>query len=233
VAREANPSVGRLARVIAALPNGMVVLPGYDPRLPDDAWEASDETHPQAGIANLLGAIGARREEILHLAAAPSALPAGRVSLLSRALLPAACLSQWQNPAPLDTTGLFRLEARDEQEDATAIAMILRETLEIPGQTAALITPDRGLALRVTAALHRFGVSADDSAGEQLIDTPPAVYLRLLSRAAAAEFAPLPLLALLKHPLTAAGDRPEICRDHTRKLERAALRGPRPPPCGH
>ena len=70
---------------------------------------------------------------------------------------------------------------------------------------AALVTPDRDLAGRVATELLRYGVVADDSAGEPLADTPPAVFLRLLARAVAEELAPVPLLALLKHPLAAAG----------------------------
>ncbi len=229
VARDVDPATGRLARTVAGLPNGLVILPGYDPDLPDAAWDALDDSHNQSGIARLLTAIGARREEIT-VVNARSDVPSGRAALLSRALLPAACLADWQDSAPSDTAGLFRLAAQDEQADATAIAMILRDALETPGQTAALVTPDRGLAVRVTAALQRFGITADDSAGEPLADTPPAILLRLLARAAVSEYAPLPLLALLKHPLTAAGEPPEICRDHVRRLERAALRGPRPPP---
>jgi ATP-dependent helicase/nuclease subunit B len=226
VAREANPALTRLASTIAGLPNGLLVVPGYDPTLSDAAWEALDDSHGQSGIAQLLGGIGARRAEIQQLGSPPGA----RTALLSRALLPAACLTDWQNPAPLDTTGLFRLQAPDEQADATAIAMILRQALETPGTSTALITPDRGLAIRVTAALKRFGITADDSAGESLAATPPAILLRLAARAAAAAFAPLPLLALLKHPLTAAGLPPERCREAARRLEVAALRGPRPPP---
>ncbi len=229
VARDADPATGRLARVVAGLPNGVLLLPGYDFGLSDAAWETLDDSHNQAGIAGLLGAIGARRDEILRLDA-PSAAPAGRAALLSRALLPAACLTDWQSAPAVPVTGLYRLAARDEQEDATAIAMILRDALEEPGRTAALVTPDRGLAMRVAAALRRFGVAADDSAGETLADTPPSVFLRLLARAAAAEFAPVPLLALLKHPLLAAGEPPEIARAHARGLEVLALRGPRPSP---
>ncbi len=196
----------------------------------DGAWEALDDSHAQAGIKALVTAIGAAREDIARLAAPAAKTPAGRAALLSRALLPAAQLGDWQHKTPLNIQNLSRLEAQDEAQDATAIAMILRDALEVPGRTAALITPDRGLAARVTAALKRFGVTADDSAGEKLLDTPPSLLLRLLARAAAAEYAPLPLLALLKHPLTALGLAPEQCRDHAKNLERLALRGPRPAP---
>jgi ATP-dependent helicase/nuclease subunit B len=230
VGRNATPALARLARVIAGLPQGLVILPDYDPHLDDASWDALDDSHPQSATARLLAALGARREEILQLPAAASQVPPGRAALLATALLPAATLNLWRNPATPDTSGLFRLTARDEAEDATAIAMILRDALETPGQTAALITPDRALAARVAAILPRFGVLADDSAGEPLADTPPATLLRLLARAAAAAFAPVPLLALLKHPLTAAGLPPDLCRRNARSLERMALRGQRPPP---
>ena len=76
--------------------------------------------------------------------------------------------------------------------------------------------------------LLRYGVVADDSAGEKLSDTPPAVFLRLLVSAVAEELAPVPLLALLKHPLAAAGLSPAACRAAARAMELACLRGPRP-----
>ncbi len=239
VAREASPALARLARVIATLPQGAIIFPDYDPDIPPEAFDAIEDNHPQSGIARLLAAIGARREEILPWFAPATAVPPGRAALLSSALLPAAALHHWQSPAaPPDTENLYRLTARDEAEEASAIALILRDALEITGcgaapknlRTAALITPDRALAKRVAAILVRFGIRADDSAGENLIDTPPGILLRLLASAAATEFAPIPLLALLKHPLTAAGLDPTMCRRQARALERAALRGPRPPP---
>jgi ATP-dependent helicase/nuclease subunit B len=56
------------------------------------------------------------------------------------------------------------------------------------------------------------------------------VFLRLLAETVAARLAPVPLLALLKHPLTGAGLSLSACREAARALEVAALRGPRPPP---
>jgi ATP-dependent helicase/nuclease subunit B len=222
--------LGRLAKTIAGLPQGAVILPGYDAAMPEAMWDEVDDTHAQAGIAKLLVDLGVRHEEIELWPGPTAAVPSGQRELMSMALLPGAHLTQWQTATTLNSSGLFRLAARDEHEEAIAIAMVLRDALEMPGRTAALITPDRGQAVRVAAALRRFGIIADDSAGEPMSDTPPAVFLRLLAQAAISEYAPLPLLALLKHPLTAAGEPPEICRDHARTLERAALRGPRPAP---
>jgi ATP-dependent helicase/nuclease subunit B len=230
VAREGNPALCRLARTVAGFERGLLLLPGYDAEFSDAAWDALDDGHAQAGIKAVLSAIGAGRGDVSRLPGPQAKTNAGRAALLSRALLPAAQLSDWQHKTSLNIQGLSRLEAQDEAQDATAIAMILRDALEVPGRTAALITPDRGLATRVTASLKRFGVTADDSAGEKLLDTPPSLLLRLLARAAAADYAPLPLLALLKHPLTALGLNPEQCRDYAKHLEIQALRGPRPAP---
>ncbi len=218
------PAVARLLRVVAAMPGGCVILPGLDPSI-DEAGELP-LSHPQAGLGALLGGLGARVGDV----AFPFGPPRGRMVALARALLPAGALAAWREPVPLDIAGLSRLEPADEQEEATAIALILRAALERPGARAALVTPDRALAGRVGAALLRFGVIADDSAGESLAETPPAVFLRLLAGAVDAELAPVALLSLLKHPLFAAGLPPAAARAAARALERAALRGPRPPP---
>ncbi|MGE4481746.1 double-strand break repair protein AddB [Acidocella sp.] len=230
VAAEGTPAIARMAEMVAGLPRGRLILPGFDTHLRAEAWAGIEESHAQGGIARLLADIGARLEEVEVLPAPPGLVPAGRSEVLSRALLPAAALSDWQNPAPLNLDGLTRLETGDEAQNALAIAMVLRQALQTPGKSAALITPDRALAARVGAALKRFGITADDSAGENLAVTPPAIFLRLLARAARENYAPLPLLALLKHPLATGNLPPQSFRDMARRLEKHALRGPRPPP---
>ncbi len=242
------PAVARLARVVARLPMGAVVLPGVDLGLSGAAWDALEPSHPQAGLRRLLHGLGATRGDVAvwpvfdepRLVSSSSAfadhdgegVPACRTGLLRRALLPGAALVDWQDERGEqgETAGLFRLDAADQQQEATAIALVLRQALERPGARAALVTPDRALAGRVASELLRWGVVADDSAGEPLADTPPAVFLRLLARAVAEELAPVPLLALLKHPLAGAGLAPAACRAAARALELACLRGPRPAP---
>jgi ATP-dependent helicase/nuclease subunit B len=155
---------------------------------------------------------------------------ASRTPALSLALLPARALHEWQQAGTEPVEGLSVLSTADQQEEAAAIALVLREALESPTATAALVTPDRELAGRVVTELLRHGVVADDSAGERLSDTPPAVFLRLLAQAVAEELAPVPLLALLKHPFAAAGMAPAAFRLTARRLELACLRGPRPSP---
>jgi ATP-dependent helicase/nuclease subunit B len=217
------PAVARLLRVVAKLANGAVVLPGLDTLMSEQAWEALGDGHPQAGLARLLHSLGATRGDVEPWASVTS----GRAATLSRSLLPAPALAEWRKAERPAIEGLSLLSTADQQEEATAIALVLRDALETSGATAALVTPDRDLAGRVATELLRYGVVADDSAGEPLSETPPAVFLRLLAQAVTEELAPVPLLALLKHPLCAAGLAPATCRAAARALELACLRGPR------
>ena len=225
------PAVAALLRRVALLSNGLVVLPGLDFALTNEIWAKKlDDSHPQAGLQTLLHGLGASRGDVTEWQK-----HGPRVALLSQALLPAEALQSWRQPAALhttalNTTGLHRLEAADPQEEAVAIALILRDALEQPGTRAALVTPDRSLAGRVAAELLRWGVIADDSAGEPLAQTPPAVFLRLLSAAVVDALSPVQLLALLGHPFAGAGLSPAACRQAARLLELQCLRGPRPMP---
>lgn len=223
------PAVARLLRVVARMPTGHVVLPQLDLGMDGEAWAGLEPSHAQAGLARLLADLDATRDDVKPWGAdARAHIPPDRFRMLSRTLLPAAALNDWMNREPVSLDGLSRLKAADPQQEAQAIALVLRQALETPGAQAALVTPDRDLAGRVSAALLRFGIVADDSAGEKLAGSPPAVFLRLLVRAIAGELAPVPLLALLKHPLAGAGISPQACRDAARRMEKTCLRGPRP-----
>ena len=233
------PAIAGLMRVAARLPRGTVILPGLDHAMPDAIWDTLDEGHPQAGLRALLSQMDATRGDVTPIeAAAPkkSRHPAPpndgerRAPTIARALLPATALNLWREPFSPVTQGLRLLAPADQQEEAVAIALALRQALEQRHARAALVTPDRQLALRVAAELSRYGVIVDDSAGESLADTPPATFLRLIARAAAEGLSPIALLCVLKHPFAAFGLAPARCRAAARALEYAILRGPAPPP---
>ncbi|HLY58728.1 MAG TPA: double-strand break repair protein AddB [Stellaceae bacterium] len=230
----AIPAAADLLAAIAALPAGAVVLPGLDRAADDALWAAigADSSHPQHGLARLLDRIGISREAVADWPALPAA-PEGRALILREVMLPAAETQRWRQPSPVPSgafDGLTRLDLAGPQEEAGTIALLLRERLETPGATAMLVTPDRGLARRVAAELRRWEIEIDDSGGVPLARTPPAAFLRLLGEAALERLAPVPLLALLQHPLAAAGLPAVEFREHVRAFERECLRGPRPAP---
>ena len=229
------PATARLLTEIARLPNGALVLPGLDRGLDEQSWQSLDPGHPQFGLKQLLDAAGESRDSVKDWHGA-STNPA-REHLLSESLRPAPTTDHWRALADRGGAdiaeglkGIQLVAATDPSQEALVIALALRETLEHDGRTAALVTPDRSLARRVAAELSRWEIGIDDSAGRPLAHTGAGAFLCLLVEAAEAGFAPVPLLALLKHPFASLGDDPAHFRAMARALDRLALRGARPDP---
>ncbi|MEJ8570522.1 double-strand break repair protein AddB [Microbaculum marinum] len=233
------PATADLLAAIARLPLGAVVLPGLDLDLDDASWEAVDHAddpqpgHPQYGLKRLLGRLGAVRGGVDRLVAPQ--LPA-RERIVGETFRPVATTDRWAEVAGTIApdaladalAGVRVLEAASEQEEALAIALSMREAVETPGRTAALVTPDRALARRVAAELRRWDIAVEDSAGLPLADTAAGTLFRLIADAAALRLAPVALVALIQHPLAAFGLEPAEARRAARLLELVALRGPRP-----
>jgi ATP-dependent helicase/nuclease subunit B len=227
------PATAQLLGVIARLPKGAVVLPGLDRELDEESWNGLDPGHPQYGLKQLLDRMGVARDEVAdwHEVAGNPA----REMLLRETLRPAPTTDAWRAIADRGAgeiarglEGLVLCEAADAGEEALAIALALREALETRGRSAALVTPDRNLARRVAAEMRRWNIAIDDSAGRPLAHTSAGAFLCLVAEAAEAEFTPVPLLALLKHPFATLGQDSTAFRARARELDRWCLRGPRP-----
>ena len=227
------PATADLLAAIAAMPKGAVVLPGLDRALDEESWTrvGDDPGHPQFGLRQLLTRLGIDRAEVKDWYEA-DAKP--RETLLRETLRPAPTTDAWRALAESGagdvkngTAGLTLVEAADPAEEARTVALLLRRALETKGKTAALVTPDRALARRVSAECRRWGIQIDDSAGRPLAHTAPGAFLALLADAADQQFAPVALLALLKHPLATMGMDARDFREHARRLD-LAIRGPRP-----
>jgi len=223
------PATADLLAVIACLPQGRVVLPGLDRALDAESWAALEPTHPQFGMKQLLERLGIERHAVGDWPALRvGASHPGRARLLRAALNPLPLPLPPRAEAEAALAGVALVECLNPQQEAGAIALMLREKLEVPGATAALVTPDRDLARRVAAELQRFGVLIDDSAGTPLDRTAPGTFLRLLLTMIEADGAPAELLALLQHPLSSGGEEPLAFRSKVRLLDREVMRGPRP-----
>jgi double-strand break repair protein AddB len=230
----------RLMQAVAKLPQGAVVVPGFDTDTPQSVWrrllndrkrDLAGEDHPQFRLARLLDEAGIDPTD------APLWGPSGpanphRNAAVSLALRPAPVTSQWRTEGPNlpDITGAMAevslLEAPSPQAEATAIALRLRAAIEA-GQRAALVTPDRRLARKVTAQLDRWRIKPDDSAGEVLAQTAPGRFLRQVAEARTGPLTAEALVALLKHPLCHSDQDRKVRKDHTLRtnnLELKALR---------
>lgn len=229
-----TPAAGDLLCLIAKLPQGRLVLPGLDLALDDAAWAAVGDEHPQSGLKALLARAGLDRRDVAVWPWRDGSVEnVHRARWLSEAMRPAETTEHWRALTGADipenaVRGLLRIDCDTPQMEADLIALLMRETLETPEKTAALVTPDRRLARRVTQSLKRWGIQIDDTGGQPLTEVMAGSYLMLLADMAEQQMAPVATLAFLKHTLTAMGLPAQELRETVYLLDQLGLRGPRP-----
>ena len=199
-----------LMQAVTLLPQGAIILPGFDFDMPQSAWgdlaqALTSEDHPQFRFVRVMARLGIERSDIRlwHHTPAPSI---ARNKVVSLALRPAPVTDCWLSEGPelqhiqqaFETVTL--VEAASRRDEAVAIALRLRQAAE-NGETAALVTSDRMLSRQVTAALDRWSILPDDSAGTPLHLTPPGRFLRHVGALFIRDTSAAMLLELLKHPL--------------------------------
>lgn len=226
------PATAELLATIARMPDGCVVLPGLDQTLDTAGWDAIDPTHPQYGMKDLLAHLGIDRDAVRAWPGLKDRTTP-RERLATEMMRPAETTEAWRDLKGISQDALAdlaRIDCPGPREEAEAVALIMREALETPERTCALVTPDRRLAERVGAELKRWKIDIDDSAGRSLDRTPVGAFLRLTAAMVAEDFAPVATLSACKHPLAAAGLDDIVFRTQSRAVERLMLRGPRPAP---
>ncbi|TMM49722.1 double-strand break repair protein AddB [Qipengyuania marisflavi] len=246
----AAPALARLLRVVSELPQGAVILPDFDLTIPDAVWDelgragnrptpadtpfARDDavTHPQYHLKLLLNRMGVARAEVLpwHRKGLTAA-PPERSHAIGSLFLPPEASKIWVElpPEKRRFSKVRIMQAANPEEEAQAIALLVRQALEEPERRVAVVTPDRALARRVVHHLDRWNILADDSAGRPLSQTAAGRAFLLLAEIMGEDAAPVPLMALLAHPLVDGGmERGQWLRQ-LRRVERE-LRGHRVKP---
>ena len=231
------PATARLLETIATLPRGAVVLPGLDrDQTPEALAALLDPTtnphgHPQYGMAQLLRRFGADIETVIELAHGESA----RTRLVNLALAPTPETAKWsvqrftETDLELALDGVSVIRARNEDEEARAIALCGRAALEA-GQSVGIITPDRNLARRIAAELKRFDIVVDDAAGTPLFHAPAGRLARQVLNLVTGGCAPVDLLALLRNRATTLGLERGAIAALADDIDLGLLRGQRPGP---
>ena len=232
----------RLMRLVASLPKGLVILPGFQATDNDETWASIDEQHPQYAMKLLINGLGVDRGTIRNFVTdvvgegEKNSLRLARTRVLEEALVPASRTSDWlERIGKLETDfgktifdeaveGLSLIESRSDAEEALAISLILREALEDKSKTAALVTPDQVLAQRVRARLARWGVDVDMSQGEPLAETPIGVFLNAVMAVSQNPEGPLEKAILFGHGLTSLGQTPESVLSTWQQIEKTAYR---------
>lgn len=238
------PSTAHFLATVARLANGALVLPGFDLTLQADAYEAIGGSqnranaisgHPQYGLKQLIKDYLKITPNDVQLIGRRTPDLAQRTAIISHAMLPAPVTDHWpalRNAVNDDLLAdafkdVALINAKNDADEALAIACALRSFIEAQRGVACLVTPDRALARRVALELERWGLSVDDSAGRPLVKTAPAILAQLIADTVASQFDPMTLLALLKHPLACFGLDVKLVRRAARILDLAVLRGPR------
>lgn len=246
----ASPALARMLRAVAYLADSAVILPDLDLSLSDEAWaelgragatpEPGGEvfgrsdalTHPQYHLKLLLERMGVARGEVMpwHRKGMTASEPA-RSRAISSLFLPPQASRTWIDLEAKDRrlNGVRLMTSATAEEEAQAIALLVREALEKPEKRIAVVTADRSLARRVTQHLARWNIVADDSAGRALSVTPAGRLLGLLAELASHGPKPAELIAALAHPLVRSPD-PDLRRGWLSGLRRfdRELRGPSP-----
>ena len=221
-------ATGLFMQAVARLPQGAVILPGFDFDLPRDVWSKMDdplqfEDHPQFRFHRLLTTLDMTADQVAPWGQRDGPKPQ-RNALVSLSLRPAPVTDQWLRDGPTlgdmrkATHGLTLIEAPSPRSEADTIALRLRKAAD-DGITAALITPDRMLTRQVAAALDRWDIRPDDSAGIPLPLSPPGRFLRQVADLLAQPLTGEALLSLLKHPLCNSSEDRNYHLLQTRELE--------------
>ncbi len=233
------PATMALLKTVATLPNGCLILPALDQFMNDKAWDLVEEGHPQKTIKNLLAEIECDRNDV-HLwdNLKTDNIRVVREKFISHVMAPPDYTHEWQkvhipseqkSALEADLQNVSRLDCDTPQDEAQIIALLMREVLETPQKTAALVTSNRYLARRVSTLCKRWNIDVDDSGGAMLGETNLGVYLQLILKACLSDVRPVSLLALLKHQLCHGNKYPNF-RKNIRALEKNLLRGISPPP---
>ena len=205
-----------LMQAVARLPQGALVLPGFDFDLPEGVWARLDNTlagedHPQFRFAKLLSGLSLGAEDVGLWSDKADVHAPNRNRLFSLALRPAPVTSQWMHEGPAfkgvtSATGdMALIEAPSARAEAVAISLVMRQAAET-GQTVALVTPDRTLTRQVTASLDRWGIEPDVSVGAPLTLSAPGRLLLHVAEQFGRRLTAEALLTILKHPLVNSGD---------------------------
>ena len=227
----------RFIKLISNLPQGAVILPGVDFDIPKNVWDTlggtkdsntNIEDHPQYRLKALTSKLDITLSQIRKWTNVEPSVSA-RNKLISLSMQPSPVTDTWLNDGPklknIDkaTSGMTVLEAPSERVEALAISMGIRRALE-DKKTCLVITPNRILARKISAALKQWGLDADDAAGVPIsLSVIGRLFLKV-SNLIGKELNTLGFIELLKHPLICNEER-GLHLKNLRALEITFLRG--------
>ena len=236
------PATAEFLACVAGLPNGQVVLPGFDLNADFSKWDTLPFSHPQGGFKKLLARMNALPSDVKNWPSVTHEYD--QKKLRARHTLAREIMVQdhgtiaWRerniqnllvDDFQLGLDGVSLYETETQQDEAEVIALWLRSVLEEKDKKAILITPDRHLSRRVLNVCARWGVNLDDSAGQPLSKSPLSIYMTLVANLIQNIYDPVCLMAVLKNSLCMTGHTPADKAEIICQLEKFFLRNDRKP----
>ena len=227
----------KFIKLVAKLPQGAIIFPGVDFEMPEKAWKALKsssklqtpvEDHPQYRLKTLLKKLQLKLSQVEKWTNKPPHSHT-RNQLISLALRPAPVTDDWLEEGPkllslsAATKNITILEAPSERSEALSIAIRIRKAIE-DGISCSVITPNRDLARKISAALKHWDIEADDGTGLPLSLSVSGRLFRKTSKLMSKKINAEAFVTLLKHPLICFQDRSSHLK-FTRKFELSLLRG--------
>ena len=203
----ANKGLEGIIQCVSEIENGEIYIEGLDRFLNDEEWKNLSLLHPQYEKKELLNLLNIKREDVPDLKSSQNNF---REKIISEMMRPPETTMKWRevkenSDLQKGLEGIGLIETQNTYEEAMSIALIMREVLQTPSKTAALVTTDRDLARLVQNDLKKYDVEIDDSAGVPLHLTPIAIYLRQILNVLENDFDFPSTLALLKNPYVCIG----------------------------
>lgn len=224
-----TPFIADFIKSISDIDNCYIILSGLDTRTDPEIIDSQSPTHPQYYLNKLINHlqidytnvkrwIESEKENII------------KSDLIRNIMLPSNLTARWQEfrEKPIKIDNLTIIETDNSFEEAKAIALILKETLQTPKKTACVVTQDRELAKQISFNMQKWDILINDSSGVELKNTPVANFFKLIAQMAKSRFAPIDFLSCLKHPLASMGLKPGQVKPIVREIELKILRGVRP-----
>ncbi len=187
------PATANLLGRIAKLPQGAVILPGFD--MGTAGYDVS-LTHSQAMMQRLLARCHVTPQQVQIWEGEQGK----RARLWSQVLHPNH--DQWKLPIDLKQAlqNLVYVPCADIWAEAQAIALLVQQALAEGAQRIGIITPDAQLGSRIQQALRRWDIKAVQSLGENALDFVAVRFILHCLALAATPSDPHLLLTCLQHP---------------------------------
>ena len=185
------PSTLGLMEVISRLPNGIVILPGFQKGLEK---EALSPHHPQFFLYRLLSHLGISTEDVKQLEPTPQN-PSG---LFLEKIFECSLPKNVSNPFLINN--IEYVEASNQGEEARLIALAIRQALEEGKKKILCVSADQNLLSRISVELELWDLSVCPQHGSDLSDTDMGSFLHLATLWFSSTFQPTIIAAIFNHP---------------------------------